>query len=285
MTSTLLEHQETGELVSDALCIRYHDSGPRPTHDGRLPLIMVHGTSGNTQSHFGYLFPMLATRQRVISIDLSPPAGTDLSLAQLAAQVHAVAEQRLAGQAYTLLGYSLGAVIAAFLAGTQPQAIRQLVLVAGWMQTDNQQRLRNDIWRTLRDTQSPALQAFGAFCAFSQRFLAGRALDDVLAAAAQVPSDAFVARQMALNASIDIRAQVAAIRATTLIVGCTHDQMVPCSHSQQLFGAIEDARYAEIASGHAVVYERPAELFQLIDNFTRAPQAHPSGTRIAPPRP
>ena len=74
-------------------------------------------------------------------------------------------------------------------------------------------------------------------------------------------------------------------RATTLVVGCTQDQMVPRTHSLQLFGAIDDARYTEIDSGHAVVFERPAELLRLVDTFLRQPSASAAGSIIPTARP
>jgi pimeloyl-ACP methyl ester carboxylesterase len=74
-------------------------------------------------------------------------------------------------------------------------------------------------------------------------------------------------------------------RATTLVIGCTHDQMVPVRHSKALFGAIRDARYTEIASGHAVVFERPAQLVQIIDQFNEAPSRHAAGSILPTARP
>jgi pimeloyl-ACP methyl ester carboxylesterase len=75
------------------------------------------------------------------------------------------------------------------------------------------------------------------------------------------------------------------IEATTLVIGCTHDQMVPVLHSKALFGAIRDARYTEIASGHTVIFERPAQLVQIIDQFNEAPSRHAAGSILPTARP
>ena len=281
--------QPSGTVEIDGARVPYYDAGP---HDsGRLPLLLIHGTAGSTNSHLGYLFPMLAYRQRVIALDLSPVPGqeqAELTVEDLVAQVMAVAKQLLGpDQAFALMGYSLGAVVAAATAGLHPERVQQLVLVAGWIQTDTQQQLRNHVWRTLRQTvgEAAVLREYMAFCAFSPAFMQARSLADMQAAASAIPLSPWVDRQMALNSRVDITALVERIRATTLVIGCSEDQMVPRHHSLALFGAIEDARYLELASGHAVVFERPAELFHAIDQFTRAPQAHAAGTRIPATRP
>ena len=53
--------------------------------------------------------------------------------------------------------------------------------------------------------------------------------------------------------------------------------MVPARQTQLLFGGLPNARYAVIDSGHAVPYERPAQLFQLISRFVDSPAASPAG--------
>lgn len=277
--------RKAGTVMIDGVEVSYFDAGTDV--ENRPPLVLVHGTTGSTDSHFGYIFPMLSFRQRVISIDLKAPINTEdgLTYQQLVRQVTGVIEQVLPGQPVTLVGYSLGAVICAATAALHPGLIKNLILVAGWMKTDVQQQLRNQIWRELRDAKAESIKKFMVFCAFSAPFMASKSLEEVIAISSGIEINAFVDLQMALNNHIDISELVAKIQATTLLVACTSDQMVPKSHSKQLFGAIEDARYVEIASGHAVVYERPAELFQLIDNFSKNPLKHPAGSMIAAVKP
>lgn len=274
----------TASVLVDGIAVPYHAAGS--TVGAHPTLVMVHGSTGSTDSHYGYLFPMLAFRQRVVSIDLQPPApGDTLTLEQLVRQVGAVIDQVSGGRPVSLMGYSLGAVVAAALAAERPEAVRNLVLVAGWMKTDGYQRLRNGIWRELRAAGSPALRDYMLFCAFSPDFVAARTAQELSGMAEKITLDGFVDQQMALNSHIDIADRVPRIRATTLVVGCTYDQMVPKTHSQQLFGAIDDARYTQIDAGHAVVFERPAELVRLIDTFLGHPSAHPAGAILPASQP
>lgn len=271
--------RSSASVQVDGAEVRYHVAGT--DREGVPPLVLVHGSTGSTDSHFGYLFPMLSFERRVVSVDLAPPAGgAALELQHLVRQVEAVVQAAGGGRAVDLLGYSLGAVVAASHAATRPQTVRALVLVAGWMKTDGHQRLRNRIWRELREARAEALRSFMVFCAFSPAFVAARTDAELADMAGRIALDDFVDQQMALNSRIDISAQVPLIRAATLVIGCSHDQMVPPEHARLLFGAIDDARYTQIDAGHAVVFERPPELLCQIGRFLDDPAAHPAGAVI-----
>ena len=97
--------------------------------------------------------------------------------------------------------------------------------------------------------------------------------------------DEFGDRQMDLNRRIDIVQDIHRIQAPTLVIGCTHDQMVPVRHQKAIFGAIEDSRYVEIPTGHAVVFERPSELCHHVQRFMDDPEEYAAGTVIATPLP
>lgn len=274
--------QRVGEVLVDGVTVHYRVAGP---HNDRLPLVLVHGTAGSIDGHFGYIFPMMAFRQRVIALDLAEPAGDRLDLSQLTAQVRAVIAAEVPDQPVSVLGYSLGAVVAAQMAAEMGTQIANLILVAGWLKTDVHQALRNQVWRALYQVGAASITEYMTFCAFSPAFMNARDLATMTAAAGMVQITPFVAKQMDLNARIDIAAAAETITARTLVIGCSQDMMVPKHHSKQLFGAIPDARYTEIPSGHAVVHERAAELFHHIDQFTRAPQTYAAGTIIPAQKP
>lgn len=272
-----------GSISVDGVSVPYVDSGVNPGQ--RLPIVMCHGTTGSTATHFSYLFPMLAARQRVIAFDFTDPGTNRLTLDQLTSQASAVIADRIGQEQITLLGYSLGAVVAARLAARQPESITNLILIAGWQKTDQQQLLRNDVWQELRRLDSSAIGEYTVFCAFSGPFLAARTTADIAPFIEAVRPDHFADLQMELNRTIDIEPDCESIKARTLVIGCTHDYMVPVRHSKALFGSIPDARYTEIATGHAVVIERPAELFAQIEHFQSDPNAYPAGSIIPASRP
>ncbi|QUY62893.1 Putative aminoacrylate hydrolase RutD [Gulosibacter molinativorax] len=258
--------------------VGYHDTGA--PGDGRAPIVLVHGTGGSTEAHYRTVYPMLAARHRVIGVDAVVDAVSQLS--DLVHQVVAVIEARSPGVPVHLVGYSLGAVVAAALAGRQPVLVKTLTLLAGWITTDKQQRLRNHVWQTLFSGERRPLQEFQTLLAFSSQFLRTRADQDLEALISSRTFRNGVDREMQINYNVDIREDVERITAPTLVVGASEDQMVPIRHSYELLGGIENARLAEVDAGHAVTTERPAQVFMLIDDFVRTPDGVPAGATVEP---
>lgn len=269
-----------GQVTVDGALIRFSVSGtPHPT---RPPLVLVHGTGGSTATHFAMLFPMLAARQQVIAFDMAEPQDTDeLGLEHLERQLDAVVTATVPTGPIAVLGYSLGAVVAASYAAHCPERVTTLVLVAGWITTDHHQLLRNDLYQALRASgDAEAMAAYSRLFAFGAPFLAKRSPQDMDKLAPRGRPSEFGAKQMQLNRDIDISDRVENIQACTLIVAGVNDLMVPRHHSQALFGAIEDSRYTEINAGHSVLVERPAELISMVDTFLNDPHQHAAGEII-----
>jgi len=286
VTATLVPGAVAGFAEVSGTKVPFEDS--LNEGDGRAPIVLVHGTGGSPATHFGYVYPMLASRGRVIAITLADPAerGADeLQISDFVPQVAAVMRHVLPATPAVLVGYSLGAVVAAVVAAEHPDLIASLVLVSGWAHTDTQQILRNDVWRELRSSGTDMIKEYSVFCAFGGPFLASKTREEIQPAIDAVVITPFTEAQMDLNRRIDIRESLGTVTTPTLIVASTHDQMVPVRHQKYLLGAIDDARYTEISSGHAVVFERPAELIAVIEKFIAAPAAHPAGSHIPSVKP
>jgi pimeloyl-ACP methyl ester carboxylesterase len=257
--------------------VTYHDSGAGHTD---LPtIVLVHGTGGSTATHYPFIFPMLSGPQRVLSIDLADPGSALLDLRDFEAQVVGVLEE-IQADSITLVGYSLGAVVATSVAGHRPDLVDNLITIAGWAKTDGHQLLRNNIWRRTRNSAPVAAAEFSAFTAYSPGFIRQLPAEYLSFIVDAMTYDEFGCRQMDLNRKIDISEAAAKVQANTLVIACKDDYMVPPHHSRELFAMIDNARYTEVRSGHGVVLERPAELVHLISMFNAAPRAHPIGTVI-----
>jgi pimeloyl-ACP methyl ester carboxylesterase len=278
-----MENKSEEKFVTvDGVEISYRTSGPV---NDRLPLVLVHGTAGSIDSHFGFIFPMMAFRQRVIGINLAEPKTDKVELEQFVAQISAVINAEVPKGSVTLLGYSLGAPIAAKTAYALGDKVANLILVAGYMKTDTHQKLRNHIWTTLQKEGSPAVKAFMTLCAFSPFHMKSRTMEEMLAGTAKLKITPFIEKQMDLNSRIDIVADCEKIKAKTLVVALSDDFAVPKHHSKMLFGTIENASYTEVGTGHAVVHERPAELFYHVDRFCKNPADYPVGKIIPAQKP
>ncbi|WP_425878404.1 alpha/beta fold hydrolase [Acinetobacter sp. TWP2-2-3] len=262
------------------LQLTFHEVGQRTAFP---TIILIHGTGGNTDKHFSYIFPMLGIHQRVLSIDLHTPDKADLKVTDFSQQVealiqHAVAEDEI----ITVVGYSLGAVIAAQVTASLKQRVARLILLAGWAKTSSVQQLRTVIWQQLFTEQSAALPHFVNYCLYSDDYLSARSEQQVLDLARFVKPSQDAAKQRELNYRIDITSILPEIRAETLIVACREDRMVPVAQAKLLFASISNSRYIEISSGHALYVEAPAEVVQLVNQFSQHPEQYPVNQKIQP---
>ncbi|WP_236792270.1 alpha/beta fold hydrolase [Amycolatopsis sp. GM8] len=279
------DDRRTGSVAAGAVDVGFVDAGT--DEPGRCPIVLLPGTGGRPATHYAFLLPMLAARHRVVGVDFAPipeDAG-ELGVDDLVEQVVAVLEHVLPGRRVLLVGYSLGAVVATALAARRPDLVDSLALVAGWLTTDVHQQLRSSVWHALRAEDSKALRDYMTYCAFSQPYLLARTALELELLPTRFELDERLDQHMDLNRRVDIAGLAQHVAAPTLVVGCTHDQMVPVRHSKLLFGAITGARYTEIASGHGVLLERPAEVYRLIESFAADPHHHPAGSILPAPAP
>lgn len=262
------------------LQLNFHEVGQRSAFP---TIILIHGTGGNTDKHFSYIFPMLGIHQRVLSIDLHTPNKADLKVTDFSQQVEALIQHAVAkDEIITVVGYSLGAVIAAQVAASLKQRVARLILLAGWAKTSSVQQLRTVIWQQLFTEQSAALPHFVNYCLYSDDYLSARSEQQVLDLARFVKPSLDAAKQRELNYRIDITSILPEIRAETLIMACREDRMVPVAQAKLLFASISNSRYIEISSGHALYVEAPAEVVQLVNQFSQHPEQYPVNQKIQP---
>lgn len=172
----------------------------------------------------------------------------------LAAIDHAGAER------FALVGFSLGAAVAAQIAADHPERVRALGLIAGFAQADPRLRLQFDLWRDLIARDRAAMARLVLLTGFSPDALTSWGAPAV-AQAVQETVDTQnwegMARQTAVNLTLDVRPALARIKAPTLSIGCRHDHMVPPAHAKALATAIAGAAYRELPTGHLAPMERP----------------------------
>lgn len=260
---------------ADGADINYYDS--EPLKKGRGTIVLLHGTAGSAQNNFWALYPMLAMRHRVVTLDFVDPDENNPAAQTYLLQTLAVIKAANGDDPVHLVGYSFGAVIAALFAAQYGSYVESLTLVCGWAKTDNQQRLRNAIWRSLYESKHEAIAEFSAFTNYSQPFLNSKNEGELTALIQGVRDGSDRSKKMAFNLGVDISEPLGRITSPSLVVGCTLDITTPLRHAKMLFGGIADSRFFEIYSGHGVVHERPAELFTMIDEFVKNPTAMPAG--------
>ncbi len=76
-----------------------------------------------------------------------------------------------------------------------------------------------------------------------------------------------VARQSALNATVDVTALLPRLTMPGLVISSRHDLIVPPRQQRELARRLPDAEYAEVDAGHAFPLEDPDLLVKLVSDF------------------
>jgi pimeloyl-ACP methyl ester carboxylesterase len=233
-------------------------------------VVLLHGTSGDGSTHWGHLADRFSDTRIIIPDYAGSGESTigedDLTLELLVEQITAVI-LHAGDDPVDLVGFSMGAVVAAATAAAHPQRIRRLVLIAGWVNSDDARfQAAFGTWARLADVDPELYVAVPSLLAFSPPFLSGLGREGLATLLASKPAAA-TRLQIELDLRTNIAAVLPGIKAPTLVIGCTDDFLVPVAHSRSLHKGIASSVYAELASGHVVVHERPDELVQLIQDF------------------
>jgi pimeloyl-ACP methyl ester carboxylesterase len=102
-----------GTIVVAGASVRW-----RWQNEGRDPIVLLPGLGGDAARDFAFVQPMLARRRPVLALDLArlDGDGPALDVAALARATSAALELLVPAQRVTLVGYSLGAAVAATVA-------------------------------------------------------------------------------------------------------------------------------------------------------------------------
>ncbi|GLF95054.1 alpha/beta fold hydrolase [Streptomyces yaizuensis] len=237
-------------------------------------LVLAHGAGSSVDNTWGPLLDGLTAGHTVVGVDYPGSGGTPrspgpLSLDDLADQLVAGAEAE-GLRTFALAGYSLGGLVAMRAAARHPERVTVLVLTATMPYRDTPLALKTSVWRQLAELGNRRLLAeFLLPVGSSPRALDSYTDDqirDALAFAGDSAADG-TPEQAELAGRADVRGDLASIKAPTLVISTTADQLVRPVLHQQLVTGITGAERAEIDAGHLVMVERPREWLQLITAF------------------
>ena len=241
------------------------------------PVVLLPGVGGSTASEFSFLLPLLARTRRVLAVDLRYGSTEVPGIDGLLDQLAEVLRQLLPGRSVTLVGFSVGATVAASFAAQNP-GVASLVLVTPVLRASNRHRLLAVLRANLSEGDPTALRSLDIFSAYSSNFLEEHSPDPFLAGLIS-------AAQVELFAETELTDALPRITIPTLVVGCTHDDLAGVEAARTLFASLPNARYAEIDSGHAVLAERPAEVLAIIREFVSHPLRHRAGSVLEAAKP
>ena len=242
------------------------------------PILFIHGYSDSSHS-----FSLLRQRLpggRVVSVDLrghgrsDKPVGS-YTLATLAGDVRRLMDA-LGIAAATIVGHSLGSLVAQRLAADAPERVERLVLIGSTVEppVTRGDELWTEIagWTAPPDRDHTFLAAFQSNTGAVDPYFVATAIEE----STRLPLHVWHA---VLDEITDRgTAEVAqAIRAPTLILWGDGDPFFGAGHQAALRAAIPAAYFVTFAGvGHNPHWEQPAEVARLIAEFAGLPAAAPA---------
>ena len=147
----------------------------QPNNQEELPVLLLHGTSGRSED-WSHVVEQLARHRRVIPLNYAesvPRADSENAPGVSDFAERVVADAGTGGtHRFDLVGYSLGAAVAAYVAAEYPEMVRSLVLVSGFgYGADPRMRLQFDLWLHLARTDKIALTKLLLVSGLSRDFL------------------------------------------------------------------------------------------------------------------
>jgi pimeloyl-ACP methyl ester carboxylesterase len=218
------------------------------------PLVLVHGLSGSWR-WWRDVVGDLASAREVHALDVSVAPGS--ASPWLLRWADAAGLDR-----FSLIGHSLGGAVAAQTAGTAPERVTELVLVAA---------VGMPYERGLFGYGLPLAEAL---LVTRPSFLRTLALDAARTGPRLLPSALYATRA-------DVREQARSIRCPTLLVWGSRDRLVPASVAAAWQQLLPDARLVTIAgAGHVPMVERPREFASAVLGFLDEPRDLGGGTPV-----
>ncbi|MFJ5035590.1 alpha/beta fold hydrolase [Streptomyces sp. NPDC088560] len=250
-------------------------------------LVLLHGIGSTATATWRTLVDSLAAEHTILLADLpgsgrSPLPDGRLEASTVADQV--VATAQAAGLSdFVIAGPSLGAAVAVKVAARHPDRVLGLFILAGFARPRTRLWLGLETWAALHARHDDELGAFLTSASFSEEYLAARTPEAARHLTARLVADApGTAQQIAFALGTDVRGDLPAVTAPTLVVATVGDRFVAPEHSVELAEGIPGARLAAVRGGHAATIEEPGPTLEILTGFLRDVHRHrPEGPRTA----
>lgn len=287
----LLEaHARRVALPRSGVSLFLYDTGPAET----APLVLIHGL-GNEADTWRHVIPRLASRFRVIALDLPGFGRSDKPRRAYTVPFFCDTLIELLdalGIARTgLVGHSLGAVIAHFAALQRPDRVERLVLVDGGLLAPSQKLdvatllflmpgVGEGLYRRFQKDADAAYRSLEPYYAHldglpeSERAFLYRRVNERVADDAQRRAFFSAFRRLALwlpRQQGGLRERLANLAVPTLVVWGEADRVNPVANGRALAEAQPSARLVVVpGAGHNVQEEQPQAVAQaILEDCTR----------------
>ncbi len=231
-------------------------------------LVLIPGLGGKGRSWEPFL-TAAARRFHVLVFDPpgsgeGPPLDGECSIGDLARATLELLDHLCVERA-SVIGRSMGGMIAQELALVAPERVSRLVLVSTTARADPHLARVFELWARMADERVPAEirhRSSLLWCLGARALNEGGRVAAYLRAKGLADRPEDYARQARACAAHDALARLLLIRAPTLVVAGTDDRLTPGFHAEQLARVIPGARLLYIPDAGHLPYVEAPEAFQ-----------------------
>ncbi len=254
--------------ASDGCGLYYEAAGDGP------PLVLIPGLGGDGRFWDG-VRPHLQERFRLIVVDHRGAGRCDrppgpYSIDRIATDVTEVLDAEGIASAH-LIGHSTGGTVVQALALDAPERVRDIVISASWAAPDARFRLLFAARLALLERNQPDIyQAMTHVLGFPTEWL--EAHEAELAAAVARAADALAplevtAARIRMLLDFDRSADLHRLKARTLVIGASDDEMVPFAHCERLAALIPRAHLTKLSGAHFYPRVHPTVFAECVTAF------------------
>ena len=239
---------------SGGVCLRYEVSGnPRGT------LLVLANSLGSNLHMWDKVLAVFESRHQVLRFDMrghgeSGVSPEPLTIEQLGRDVLRLLDEVGAHRA-SVCGLSLGGVVALWLGIHAPERLHRLIFANTAARIGSREMWEQRI-ATVQDTgMSPlAVATLERWFTPTYRARHPEEMEQIREMIAATDPRGYVACCAALR-DADLRAQIGAVEAASLVITGTHDPATPPSDGHALHLALRKSRYVELDSSHLSAWE------------------------------
>ncbi|HTD13855.1 MAG TPA: alpha/beta hydrolase [Chthoniobacterales bacterium] len=238
------------------------------------PLLLVHGLLV-TGEMFEPVIEHFAARRRVIVPDLrghgrSRGLGPPYTITRLASDLSCLLDH-LGIESTAVLGYSMGGAIAQQLFLDRPKRCNRLVLACSYAFKMATFRERLDAALVPILLNIIGMRRFAKFVLSQGTKQLGKERAEWVAGLIANQDRKLMVSAWRAAIAFDSRPRLADIKCPTLVVAASNDHTVPLHHAKMLHDGITSSQLVIIdGANHALIWTRPDELLQVVDEFLGA---------------
>lgn len=245
--------------------------------DSRRPLLVLANSVGSNLHMWDKVLPALESSYRVLRFDTRGHGESGVSpepftIDQLGRDVLRLLDEVGAGRA-SVCGLSLGGLVALWLGIHAPERMHRLIFANTAARIGSLEMWEQRI-ATVKDTGMPRLAMATLERWFTPTYRAHHPeeMEQIREMIAATDPRGYLACCAVLR-DADLRAQLGAIEAASLIITGTHDPSTPPGDGRAIHAALPKSRYVELNSSHLSAWECPDEFAAAVLQHLAAEEA------------